>query len=70
MSASKLFEREDVRTLLEWLLENQDMELSPELDPSRGYIYPELELLGLDPSGKILEELEKQGILIKEKIGE
>ena len=40
---SKLFEREDVRTLLEWLLENQDTELSPELDPSRGYIYPELE---------------------------
>ncbi len=70
MSTSKLFEREDVRTLLEWLLENQDMELSPELHPSRGYIYPELELLGLDPSGKILEELAKQGILTKEKVGE
>ena len=70
MSESRLFEREDVRTLLEWLLENQDVELSPELDPSKGYVYPELELLGLDPSGKILEELADHGILIKKRTGE
>ncbi|HIE23354.1 MAG TPA: hypothetical protein EYP68_03905 [Candidatus Korarchaeota archaeon] len=70
MPAQKPLEREDVRTLLEWLLENQDMELSPELDPSRGYIYPELELLGLDPRGEILEELAAQGILTKKKVGE
>lgn len=46
------------------------MELSPELDPSKGYIYPELELLGLDPSGKILDELADQGMLIRKRTDE
>jgi len=70
MLTSIVSRREDIRILLEWLLDNQNHKLTPKFDSYRGYIYPELESLGLDPSEKILEELAEQGILIKKRIGE
>ena len=70
MLTSVVSKREDIRIFLEWLLDHQNYELTPEFDPYRGYIYRELESLGLDPSEKTLKELAEQGILIRKKIGE
>ncbi len=65
-----LMAREDVKKVLSWFLNNPDSELSPHLNLSKGYIFEELEVLGVEKAESLLEELASKNILLKKKIGQ